>query len=152
MFERALISYAIVAFGTLFVSFGMILNGGDSPGNPAWVFVSTLRNILLLPIAIVTVGILLMAFWEAFEQRPRNLPHKAASTPLPPSKADPDQEAARVETEKRAAEERARRAEERRRIEEERKREEEEGKRQAEEKRRTRSAEDAAQSGLGDFL
>ncbi len=157
MLQRLIIAYAILTIGFTGISFGMIANGSAYPGNPAWPIVTAARNIFLGFGVVFAVGAgLLWLFAEAVEKDWSKPTIPGEEPPKEPTEAS--REATRIAQEAREKarlareEEKRKRAEQEAREQKEEKRRHEELQRQAEEKRKLRSAEDAARSGLDDFL
>lgn len=158
MLQRLIIAYAILTMGFTGISFGMMANGSAYPGNPAWPFVTAARNIFLGFGVVLALGAALLWLFEESaekdwskltkpgeEKPPREMTgasHQADRV------AEADREKARLAREAAAQREAGREAKE----QNEAKRRQAELKCQAEEKRKNRTAEDAARSGLDDFL
>lgn len=155
MFERALISYAILTVGFTGISIAMMANGSDYPGNPAWPIVTTARNIFVVPLLVVAalagLAALLAAIIE-LRAKDKNKPEEErAMEPIyTVREADRKAEEAKARLERDEEERRIAQAREQEQMEAKRQRDE--LKRQAEEKREKRSAEEATRSGLDDFL
>ena len=156
MLQRLIIAYSILTVGFTGISIGMIANGSAYPGNPAWPFVTAARDIFLGFGVVFAAGAgLLWLFAEAIEKdwKPPNIPGEEKPEEIEAHRKA--NKAAQEEREKarQVREEEARRqAEVREREQEKAKQRQEELRRQAEEERKLRSAEDAAKSGLDDFL
>ena len=158
MLQRLIITYLILTVGFTGISMGMIANGTASPWNPAWPFVTTVRNIFLGFGFIVAVGCgLIWILVESAEKEwsqptmpggEKALWKAGTSSPEAARLAEVEREQARL-----ALEEKKRKHAEQEALEqEETKRRQDELKRQAEEMRKKRTAEDAAKTGLDDFL
>jgi hypothetical protein len=148
MLQRFLIAYAILTIGLTGISIGMKGNGSASPRNPAWVFVQTARNFLLLSTFLAGGGVGLVWLVNEVEirrQRQKEREEEAKKRfEIHLARKEAEWEAQRkVREEKREAEASKVQAE---------RQEKEELNREAKEKRKARSAEEVAKSGLKDFL
>lgn len=157
MLQRLIITYAILTVGFTGISICMVLNGSDYPGNPAWPFVTTARNIFLLPVLVVAAGAgLIWAIAEIAEARSmrKHKPEEYPSKEVVEAQREDDRATQEAQEKIRLAWEEGKRvlAEQKAREQEEARQRQDELKRLAEEKRKNRSAEDAARSGLDDFL
>jgi len=53
--SRSVQAYLIFTSGIWIVALGLIVNGGNSPSNPVWGFISSLRWILLAPFVLAAL-------------------------------------------------------------------------------------------------
>ncbi len=152
MFQRLVIAYAAFTVGVTLISFAMMAQGIAQPWNPAWPFVSGVRNFCLLSWLIVGGGAALISYLDEPDPQ-RTLvvgpsPEEIAAYNETNRVSQEEQEEIRLARETEARREAERKAKE----QEEAQQRQEKLKRQVEEKRKNRTAEDAARSGLDDFL
>ena len=158
MLQRLVITYAILTAGFTGISFGMMANGSAYPENSAWAFVAAARNIFLGFGVVFAAGAGLLWLIDEAAEKDWSNPTVPGEEKPPKEVTAASREADRLAEEEREkvrlarAEEKRKRAEQEARKHEESKRRQDELKREAEEKRKNRTAEDAARSGLDDFL
>lgn len=158
MLQRLIITYAILTVGFTGISFGMMANGSAYPENPAWPFVTATRNIFVGFGVVFAAGAGLLWLIDGAAEKDWRKPIVPVEEKPPKEVTVVSREADRMAEVEREEARVAREGEKRKRAEqvarekEESKRRQDELKRQAEEKRKNRSAEDAARSGLDDFL
>ena len=152
MFQRLVIAYAVFTVGVTFISFAMMAQGVAHPWNPAWPFVSSIRTFCLISWLVVGGGATLISYLE--ESSPEKTlivgptQKEIAACNERNRIALEEQEKARFVREEESRGEEERKAKDR----EEAKRRQDELNRQAEEERKKRTAEEAANTGLDDFL
>lgn len=151
VFQRVHISYAILTIGFTLISLAMMMNGSAHAGNPAWPFVTAVRNLFLLAGLAVGVGVALTWLLAESAEKASIEPNAGGKQISSAAELEARREANRVAWEEQEKALRAR-EEERQREAELKEKREKELKHRAEEKRKNRSAEEAARSGLDDFL